>query len=215
MMPEKWTKRSRPPSSGVMKPNPLSSENHLTVPVAMPCIDSTCCGLRAARPEAQMTTGRRAGPDPDKPMQFRSSDARATFNVALGALSAELLGGFGDLVGVARSGMPRQPQRVGLEAWDDVHVEVEDGLPGRRAARVDQVDAVGAEALDLSAGQLLGGAQAGRQVIRRNLEQIARVRTRNHEEVAARRRVDVHERDRAVVLAHARRGHVARDDLAE
>src|SRR4051794_31781008 len=32
-MPEKWTKRSRPPSSGVMNPNPLSSENHLTVPV--------------------------------------------------------------------------------------------------------------------------------------------------------------------------------------
>src|SRR4051794_41970048 len=32
-MPEKWTKRSRPPSSGVMKPKPFSSENHLTVPV--------------------------------------------------------------------------------------------------------------------------------------------------------------------------------------
>src|SRR3954454_12967557 len=30
-----WTKRSLPPSSGVMKPKPLSSLNHLTVPVAM------------------------------------------------------------------------------------------------------------------------------------------------------------------------------------
>src|SRR5579884_258645 len=38
-MPEKWTNRSRPPSSGVMKPKPLSSLNHFTVPVAItsPC----------------------------------------------------------------------------------------------------------------------------------------------------------------------------------
>ena len=34
-MPLKWTNRSRPPSSGVMKPKPLSSLNHLTVPVAI------------------------------------------------------------------------------------------------------------------------------------------------------------------------------------
>src|SRR2546423_3770378 len=34
-MPVWWTKRSLPPSSGVMKPNPLSSLNHFTVPVAI------------------------------------------------------------------------------------------------------------------------------------------------------------------------------------
>src|SRR2546422_10396029 len=33
-MPPWWTKRSFPPSSGVMKPYPLSSLNHLTIPVA-------------------------------------------------------------------------------------------------------------------------------------------------------------------------------------
>src|SRR3954447_3327046 len=33
VIPEKWTKRSRPPPSGVIKPKPFSSENHLTVPV--------------------------------------------------------------------------------------------------------------------------------------------------------------------------------------
>src|SRR4051794_28853797 len=33
-MPVWWTKRSLPGSSGVMKPKPLSSLNHLTVPVA-------------------------------------------------------------------------------------------------------------------------------------------------------------------------------------
>src|SRR5215216_3460650 len=36
-----WTKRSLPPSSGVMKPKPLSSLNHLTVPVAMGADPST------------------------------------------------------------------------------------------------------------------------------------------------------------------------------
>src|ERR1039457_1706173 len=34
-MLEWWTNRSRPPSSGVMKPKPFSSLNHLTVPVAI------------------------------------------------------------------------------------------------------------------------------------------------------------------------------------
>src|SRR3712207_486550 len=34
-MPEKWTNASFPPSSGVMKPKPFSSLNHLTTPVAI------------------------------------------------------------------------------------------------------------------------------------------------------------------------------------
>src|SRR4051795_6264587 len=37
-----WTKRSRFPSSGVMKPKPLSSLNHFTVP------DGTCVVLHAS-----------------------------------------------------------------------------------------------------------------------------------------------------------------------
>src|SRR5437868_13432774 len=44
-MLEWWTNRSRPPSSGVMKPKPFSSLNHLTVPLGMwsdpPCFK--CC----------------------------------------------------------------------------------------------------------------------------------------------------------------------------
>src|SRR5919107_2041320 len=34
-IPEKWTNASFPPSSGVMNPNPFSSLNHLTTPVAI------------------------------------------------------------------------------------------------------------------------------------------------------------------------------------
>src|SRR4051812_3681761 len=94
-----------------------------------------------------MTTGCRAGPDPDKPMQFRSSGARGTGNVARRALPGELVRGLGDLIRIAGSGMPRQPERVRLVARNDVHVEMEDGLPRRRAARVDEVDAVRGEAV--------------------------------------------------------------------
>src|SRR5215208_6493356 len=35
LIAEKWANRSSPPSSGVMKPYPLESLNHLTVPVAI------------------------------------------------------------------------------------------------------------------------------------------------------------------------------------
>src|SRR5688572_23369805 len=35
LMAEKWAKRSSPPPSGVMKPKPFASLNHLTVPVAI------------------------------------------------------------------------------------------------------------------------------------------------------------------------------------
>src|SRR3954463_5974841 len=42
-----WTKRSLPGSSGVMKPKPFSSLNHLTVPVAM-CISSCANGAEEA-----------------------------------------------------------------------------------------------------------------------------------------------------------------------
>src|SRR5829696_1943207 len=61
-MPEKWTNRSRPPSSGVMKPKPLSSENHLTVPDAITSSSPLLAGLfrpiddRPDRPVPTLTT---------------------------------------------------------------------------------------------------------------------------------------------------------------
>src|SRR5690606_35406213 len=44
-MAEKCANRSSPPSSGVMKPNPLASLNHLTVPVLLLVVslDMTLC----------------------------------------------------------------------------------------------------------------------------------------------------------------------------
>src|ERR1700754_5035837 len=43
-MPVWCTNRSLPWSSGVMKPKPLSSLNHLTVPVAMQSLPGVLCG---------------------------------------------------------------------------------------------------------------------------------------------------------------------------
>src|SRR5688500_18699474 len=105
-MPEKWTNRSRPPASGVMKPNPLSSENHLTVPV--PTDVPRSCHVRPATPT----------------LSCRTYPGRATRRK--GRLSGQLAGGGGDLVAVAGTGHPRQPQRVVRVARDHVHMEVED-----------------------------------------------------------------------------------------
>src|SRR5690348_15620846 len=105
-MPVKWTNRSRPPSSGVMKPKPLSSENHLTVPVP------TDRPHFLTRPIAAALA-----------LQNVSGSRRATQE----HLAGQCLCGCSDLVAVAGRRDPRQPQWVGVVAGDDVHVEVEDG----------------------------------------------------------------------------------------
>src|ERR671936_1982524 len=49
MIPVWWTKRSLPPSSGVMKPKPFESLNHFTVPVAMLFPFHSCARLSELR----------------------------------------------------------------------------------------------------------------------------------------------------------------------
>ena len=55
----------------------------------------------------------------------------------------------------------------------------------------------------------------GVQVTAGMVAEVGGVLARDHQQVAARGGVDVHERDRALVLVHARGGHLAGDDLAE
>src|SRR5262245_58943818 len=127
MMPLKWTKRSRPPPSGVMNPNPFSSENHLTVPV--PTDDPTCCS--ALWNAALISTGRCAGPNDRRPYTdgaLPRKDRRPP--IVWRCLLALQRGGRRDLVAVARRGVPRELQRVARVARDHMHVEVEDRLPG-------------------------------------------------------------------------------------
>src|SRR3954469_22141141 len=71
MMPVWWTNRSRLPSSGVMKPKPLSSLNHLTVPVAIlsRSSDVPCAAVGRGSPPA-----RRPHDPPDRnPAQWRGT----------------------------------------------------------------------------------------------------------------------------------------------
>src|SRR3954447_21136755 len=128
-MPEKWTKRSRPPPSGVMNPKPFSSENHLTVPV--PTDDPTCCSARGSR---RTLFDRSVRPVPTGADAIAPAASRASAideNPVWRCLSGERARGRGDLVAVPGRGMPRQLQRIAAVARDDVQVEVEDGLPGR------------------------------------------------------------------------------------
>src|SRR4051812_35771042 len=129
------------------------------------------------------------------------------------SLRAELARGRRDLVAVARSGLPGQPQRVALVARDHVQVEVQDGLPRLLAARVEQVHAVGVQALRDPRGHDLRRPGAGREVLRVDHEQVLRVLAWDHEQVPAGAGVDVHEGDRAVVLVDPRGRDLAGDDL--
>src|SRR4029079_8990895 len=122
MMPEKWTNRSRPPSSGVMKPNPLSSENHLTVPDAITSSSPLLAGLFCPIDDRPVLVG----PDADNAICGDYQSARAPRPDD----RPESLRQFGrcgrDGIAVAGLRNPRQPQRIALVARDHVQVEVED-----------------------------------------------------------------------------------------
>src|SRR3954471_16182405 len=131
------------------------------------------------------------------------------------SLTRELLRHCGDLVTVPRRRHPREPQGVGVVARDDVDVEVEDGLPGRSSARVQEVHAVRVEPLLRAPRELLGHPRARLEILGRDLEQVRAVLARDDEQMPLRGGGDVHEGDGALVLVHARGWDLARDDLAE
>ena len=81
--------------------------------------------------------------------------------------------------------------------------------------RVQQVDPVAAERVAHAQRQPLGRRDGVREVLVRRVVEVPRVVARDHERVAARPRVDVHERDRVLVLLDDLGGQLARHDLAE
>src|SRR4051794_30734744 len=128
-MPEKWTNRSRPPSAGVMKPYPLSSLNHLTVPIAIWQEPPRSSGLRlrrllVQRPERDTIQPAQSRLLRDETLPRRRRDQR----VAAAGRSAveQLVRGALDRVQVALLRDPRQLQRIVVVARDHVDVEVED-----------------------------------------------------------------------------------------
>src|ERR1700754_1523974 len=103
-MPVKSTNRSRPPSSGVMKPNPLSSENHLTVPVP------------TDRPHLLRSTGprrpRRCRTYPPQDAESKGPFGHVNARLAGGLSAGERGRGGGDLLAVAGRRHPRELERV-------------------------------------------------------------------------------------------------------
>src|SRR5947209_1580846 len=139
-MPLKWTNRSRPPSSGVMKPKPLSSLNHLTVPVAMYSPSPAFCPVV---PEPLL----------DARNRIRASGVATGDIPAPARGSSERFRGGGDLVAIARTGGPGQPEWIAVVARDDVKVKVKDRLPRRGPARVQDVHAVDIQTVKHSPSQ--------------------------------------------------------------
>ena len=168
---------------------------------AVPAFLHTLC---RPRPSGQYDArGRR-----NRPRQAR---ARAGHGQSLREHGA----GRGDVVHVARRRRPGQPQRVARVARDDVHVEMKHRLPGGRPVGLQEVDAVGTQLLHGARGDPLRRRGDRLEVLGIDLVHVARMRARDDERVAARRRVDVHEGERALVLRDDRRGDLAGDDLAE
>src|SRR5690349_3624257 len=155
-MPEKWTKRSRPPPSGVMNPKPFSSENHLTVPV--PTEPSLAASAPLSAPHS--STGRCVRSQTEQTLYTQPPGTQpARPHAAWRCLRGQLGSRRRDLLAVARRRVPGQPQRVAGVTRDHVDVEVEDGLPGRLPARVEQVHAVRVQTLVHARGHQLGGAR--------------------------------------------------------
>src|SRR4051794_16478023 len=105
-----WTKRSLPPSSGAMKPKPLSSLNHLTVPVAMSRCPPRLCALRPRRCNRANDCGRFCTPLPGSLARPYGRKVAAT--AALLRVGGEARGG--ELAG-QRARRPRialQPERT-------------------------------------------------------------------------------------------------------
>ena len=120
------------------------------------------------------------------------------------------------LLGIGRLGQPRQLQRIVLVARDHVHVEVEDRLPRGPADVVQDVEPVRAAACRACGAITRRTACiAASRSSSLELEQVLGVRARDHDRVAARRRIDVHDRQRALVGVDHLAGDLAGDDLAE
>ena len=89
-------------------------------------------------------------------------------------------------------------------ARNHMQVKMEDRLPCVGATAVEQVDAVGAEVGEHDLGDPLSSQNGSREVVGRDLDEIGAVSLRNHQQMAVRARIDVHEGERCLILDHLR-----------
>src|SRR5215204_1534662 len=129
--------------------------------------------------------------------------------------ATELGGHLGQLALLGLHRLAGQAKWVVLVARDHVDVEVEDGLPRRGLGRDEQIDPVGPEVVAHPGGQPLGGAHHPAQALVGDVVDVAGVLLGNHQCVPAGPRIDVHERQRVLVLVELLRRQLAGSDPAE
>src|SRR3954447_11120484 len=127
----------------------------------------------------------------------------------------KLPGHLGELALADVHRLARELEGIVLVTRDHVYVEVEDRLPGRALARVDEVHPVAIEGVAGPKRHALGGVGGPGQVVVIDVVEVARVPARDHERVAPGPGVEVHERQRVLVLVDDLGGGLARRDLAE
>src|SRR5215471_17121878 len=120
-----------------------------------------------------------------------------------------------DRVPVPRYQLPVEPLAVVGPARDQVKVKVRHRLERGRAVGLEQVQAVGRERLLDRPGDPLGRCDRSAQVGWIRLEERGGVPPGHDETVAGIDRVDVHERERALVLVDLHRRDLPVADLAE
>src|SRR4051812_37120165 len=166
-------------------------------------------------PQASSPNRLRGGLESTIEATLPSRSSRIGVVVVSGIVSSQFVGDLGDLVGVPGLGNPGQLQGIILVAGHHVDVEMEDGLPRRGPAGVDQVDPVGAQDVLHPLREPLGGERCCGEVLLPDLEQVRGVGPWHDERVTGRRRVDVHEGDGALVRVDRLARDRARDDSAE
>ena len=96
-----------------------------------------------------------------------------------------------------------------------MHVQVKHHLAAGGFAELLHGDAVGLERLHRRAGDLVGAARDMGEILRRNIEDVAGRRLRDHQRVAGRARHDVEEGQHMIVLIDLVAGKLAAQDFGE
>jgi hypothetical protein len=94
-------------------------------------------------------------------------------------------------------------------------MKVKHRLPSGWPSKADDRRSVSPKPLNCPAGKFTGRCGTGCEVLWVGCDRVIVVITRDHKAVPACRRVDVHERNRPLILTDNRRGQIASQDPAE
>src|SRR6266508_887105 len=129
--------------------------------------------------------------------------------------STDLLGKRAQFVVIGRLRAPEPHGPVALPARDEMDVVVKDHLAGRGAVVLDDVETVGLERGTNRDRHALDGVRDRDQRLRREREQVGLLGLADDQRMAARGRVDIHERQCLLILVDLPRGDLTAHDTRE